>query len=192
MFFFDFGQIMAWAFVLACGAAVLGWWMALVSNAVTWAVNFAHDNENREYRWWYERMIMENWGDCEWNTAAARWTTDNYKNYFGPTDEDSNFRGNKRYAYWFGTALIYPFMYWFAVMVLGVCAYFWFLFGPIVLIMLTAVYMRGVVRRRKAAEAAKELEEARIAIAEAQAAQVAEAEYIESIRQQPVAEEKTQ
>lgn len=192
MFFFDFGQIMAWHFGFACGAAVLGWWMALVSTAVTWAVNFAYDNENREYRWWYERVIMESWGGCEWNTTAARWTTDNYKSYFGLTDEDSNFQGNKRFAYWFVAALIYPLMYWVAIMILGACAYFWFLFGPIVLIMLTAVCMRTVVRRHKADEAEKELEKARIAAAEALAAQADEAEYIESIQQQPVTEEKLQ
>lgn len=154
MFFYDFGLIMYWAFWAALGAVVLGFWMVLFSNAITWAVNFANDNQGREYRFWYERMIMETWGDCEWNEDHQRYTTDNYKTYFGPTDEsskaDAGFRGDKRFAYWIGSGWVWAIIYFPMTLLLGVAVYFWFLAIPIFATWLIALYMRGVIRRKKA------------------------------------------
>lgn len=151
MFFFEFGQIMGWAFWAAVAMSVLGAWMVLFSNAITAGYNFIHDQENREYRWWYERMIMEDWGGCTWDTTWHRWTTDNHKNYCGPTDDsDKPFRGDKRFAYWFGTGLVYAMFYFPGTLILGVCAYLWPLALPIMVVWLVAIYLRGVVRRNKA------------------------------------------
>lgn len=102
---------------------------------------------------------MHSWNGAVWNEDHQRWLTENYKDFFGPTDEDSNLRGNRRFAYWFGTGMSYGLFYFPCTLILGVCLYFWFAAIPIFVVVLGALYMRRVVRRRKAATAEKELEE---------------------------------
>lgn len=159
MFFFEFGQIMYWAFWSALLAVGLGFWMVLFSNAITWAVNFANDNTDRSYRFWYERFVMETINDAEWNEAYQRYTTDNYKSHFGPTDEtDTPFRGDKRFAYWIGTGWLWAIMYFPMTLLLGVAVYFWFAAVPIFMTFLVALYMRRVMRNRKARQATEATE----------------------------------
>lgn len=151
MFFYDFWQIMGVAFWVGLGLAVFGFWLVLFSDAITWAVNYANDNESREYQWWYERLIMKSICECEWNDSCKRWVTENYKNHPGPTDEtDRPFYDPKRFAYWLGTGWFFAFVYFFVGLMGGVAAYFWFLSIPILLVWFIAFYMRGVIRRKKA------------------------------------------